>query len=749
MARDNEIPALTPELMAAPLVLAQGKGQSLANARHGGLAVEVCLSQGALWVILRRPDREGGLALRFPVFGTDASARIPPADGALAHVEWHSAAGRANLRLTADPFGLEQFRAQYCFTPVAPMRIAKLPRDIVPFVGDGQPDPQGVTVEAQQRKLNTALLYFTLRTDDFGKVLYLQNLTTLNPYFNLTGTKPENAVQADLPEMGYSPPVNPESGHADLPGGKSIMLYDTILAVRAYPQAGEADSAWQFLDMIGGIYPLLSPPRPDFRHWPSRAEATVHDLMHAHEARIEHSGHVYFHPYTASEYPDVMVQLALASALDDWGRWKGVKHPLVREIMAGIEGFHDKELQTLRRYLPNVGPDKDANAVDSWYLYHPMLNLANLAIAGSEQARGLFLATIDYGIKAARHFKYKWPILYDLRDFSVIQDVAPADQRGQTDVGGIYAWVMLQAFELTLERRFVDEAIAATEAAKGMRFDLNYQANLTAWGAAACVRLWRITDRKDFLKQSYVYLASFFHNAQIWKSDIGMARHWRNFLGVTCLQDAPYMAAYECFDSYSAFERYLDYGGPDLIPSVRLLLSEYCRHATDRAWFYYPDALPEDGVAKEDIRNGYIVRGLNFPLEDLYSDGQPAGQVGQEIYGSGAAMVYTTRSFRRIEGVPFLIWCDVFARAVHSIDATTLSLRINGPAGTEAHLALVAEDGTLPTSLKPRLTTSEGQSFPFELKDGRLEARLPADASLLLGWEQVSEDSQGAVKLHT
>ncbi|WP_156135830.1 hypothetical protein, partial [Novosphingobium subterraneum] len=25
-------------------------------------------------------------------------------------------------------------------------------------------------------------------------------------------------------------------------------------------------------------------------------------------------------------------------------------------------------------------------------------------------------------------------------------------------------------------------------------------------------------------------------------------------LGVTCLQDAPYMAAYECFDSYSAFE---------------------------------------------------------------------------------------------------------------------------------------------------------------------------------------------------
>lgn len=735
MARDDGASLLTTELAAAQSVLAPGEGRLLAHAEHGGLSVEVKFTPEALWVMLRR-EGSGGLALRFPVFGSDAVARVLPADGAIASVEWRGPAGQATLRVTANSFGLEQFRAQYCYTPAVPFRVGKLPRDIVPFDAAGLPDPAGVTVEAQQRKLNTALLYFTLGNADFGKVLYVQNLTALNPYFNATGSKPENAVQADLPELGYSPPLNPETGHADLPAGKPIMLYDTVLAVRAYPQAEEGDSAWQFLDMIGGIYPLLSPPEADFRHWPLRAEATVQDLMHAPEARIEHFGHVYFHPYTASEYPDVMVQLAIASSLDDWGRWKGVQHPLVREIMAGIEGFHDKDLKTLRRYLPNVGKDKDANAVDSWYLYHPMLNLANLAIAGNEQARELFLATIDYGIKAAHHFKYKWPILYDMRDFSVIQDVAEADQRGQTDVGGIYAWVMLQAFELTLERRFLDEAIAAIEAAKGMRFDLNYQANLTAWGAAACVRLWRITDRKDFLKQSYVYLASFFHNAQIWNSDIGMARHWRNFLGVTCLQDAPYMAAYECFDSYSAFERYLDFGGPDLIPSVRLLLSEYCRHALDRAWFYYPDALPEQGVAKEDIRNGYILRRLNFPLEDLYPDGQPAGQVGQEIYGSGAALIYTTRSFRRIEGVPFLIWCDVFVRAVHKIDATTISMRVDGPAGTEARLALVMEDGTPLNSIEPRLTTSDGQTLPFELQDGRLEARLPADASLLLAWNE-------------
>lgn len=733
MASDESTALLTPELTVAQMVVAKGKGRLLVTATHGGLSMEVRFTPEALWVVLCR-EGSGGLAMRFPVFGGDAVARVLPAGGAIASVEWHGAAGHATLCLTADAFGLEQFRAQYCFTPAVSLRIGQLARDIVPFGKDGELASREVRVEAEQRKLNTGLLYFTPGDGEFGKVLYVQNFSALNAYFNATGSKPENAVKADLPEMGYSPPLNPETGHADLPASKSLMLYDTIVAIRAYPQSEEGDSAWQFLDMIGGIYPWLSPPKADFRHWPSRAEATVQDLMHAPEARIKHFGHTYFHPYTASEYPDVMVQLALASALDDWGRWKGVQHPLVREIMAGIDGFHDKNLGTLRRYLPNVGKDKDANAVDSWYLYHPMLNLANLAIAGNTQARELFLATIDYGIKAARHFRYKWPILYDMRDFSVIQDVAPADQRGQTDVGGIYAWVMLQAFELTLERRFVEEAIAAIEAAKGMRFELNYQANLTAWGATACVRLWRITDRKDFLKQSYVYLASFLHNAQIWNSDIGMARHWRNFLGVTCLQDAPYMAAYECFDSYSAFERYLDLGGPDLIPSVRLLLSEYCRHALDRAWFYYPDALPEEGIAKENIRNGYILRRLNFPLEDLYPDGQPAGQVGQEIYGSSAALIYTTRCFRRLEGVPFLIWCDVFVRAVHRIDATTVSLRIDGPAGTQARLALVTEQGSALDGIEPRLIMSDGRPVSFEQRDGRLETCVSADSSLLLAW---------------
>src|SRR3546814_14126688 len=67
-------------------------------------------------------------------------------------------------------------------------------------------------------------------------------------------------------------------------------------------------------------------------------------------------------------------------------------------------------------------------------------------------------------IKAAHHFKYKWPIQYKVTDFSVITEAAGADGNGQTDVGGMYAWVMLQAYELTREERYLHEARAAIDA---------------------------------------------------------------------------------------------------------------------------------------------------------------------------------------------------------------------------------------------------------------------------------------------
>jgi hypothetical protein len=78
------------------------------------------------------------------------------------------------------------------------------------------------------------------------------------------------------------------------------------------------------------------------------------------------------------------------------------------------------------------------------------------------------MKSIGFAIKSAQHFKYKWPIQYKVTDFSVIVEARGADtELGQTDVGGIYAYVMLVAFDLTDDPKFLLEARKAIDAAHG------------------------------------------------------------------------------------------------------------------------------------------------------------------------------------------------------------------------------------------------------------------------------------------
>ncbi|MFW2853646.1 hypothetical protein ACM61V_17350 [Sphingomonas sp. TX0543] len=702
----------------------------------GDLTADICCGGDSLWAIVRRP-RRGGLAIRLAYApGMELKYGSLKRSKRGFSLTAETALGTYAIAARLDGTDLHRLRLTITLVPSAELLLPFVPRDLYPL--DENDDPLGAsgTIEAGQRGLNSGLLYFSIDKPAFGSVLYFQNLTALNDYFTLTGTKPDGVVGGEWPEIGYflptsiqsgTPPINP------LPAGRKVTLSDAIIVFRDAPAQNECESARLFVQMLGAVYTALELPERDFRDWVDRAEQTLRDLSQSPKATIRHYGKRYAHPYTASEYPDSMVQLSLLASMRDYAAWRGRPGELEKEFSDRLKKFFDSELQTIRRYLPNVGSDKDADAVDSWYLYHPLLNLARLAIAGDEKARDLFLRSVDYGIKAAHHFQYKWPIQYKVTDFSVITAVAGADGRGQTDVGGLYAWVMLQAYELTRKERFLREAEAAIDAACGMRFNLNYQANLTAWGAAACLRLWRVTNVRRYLEQSYVYLASFFHNCAIWESEIGGAAQYRNFFGVTCLQDAPYMAIYECFDSFSAFECYLRDSGPELEPAARMLISEYCKYALDRAWFYYPDALPPELLATE-VRNGHIDRALSFPLEDLYVDGQPAGQVGQEIYGAGAAFVFASRTFHQVSEAPFRLFCDHFIMASERTGERAISVTLDGGETCHAALSIVrcGKEG-LPAC---RLVSASGSTVRGR-KQGRqrIDFSVPASGRYILSWD--------------
>lgn len=724
-------------VLALREALANGRTRHFARFGTGGLEVEILGAADSVWAIVRR-EGKGGLAVRAAYLaGTFDCRKLEARAGEALRLKVESTLGEHLLIFEGGADDLEFLRITVSLTPSVPLLVPFIPRDLYPL--DGRDDPLGVqgNVEAGQRGLNSGLLYFQLNEPAFGNVLYFQNLTAMNDYYRATRTKPDGAVGGEWPELGYLMPSPPQSGTPPtnpLKPGVAVTLSDAILVFRPDTPPHERESARLFLQLLGVAYNRLDRPSTEYRDWIDRAERTLRDLDEAPEATIEHYGHRYIHPYTAAEYPDIMVQMSVTAAIHAWGKWRGEPHPLEEAFKAGLNRFYDPKLKTLRRYLPNVGDDKDADAVDSWYLYHPLLNLGALALEGDDQSRDLFLKSIDFGIRAAHHFKYRWPVQYKVTDFSVITAKAQ-DGRGQTDVGGIYAWVMLQAFELTDDKTYLDEARAAIDAAVGLRFNVNYQANLTAWGAAACMRLWRITNEPVYLEQSYVYLGSFFHNCEIWESEIDLAVHYKNFLGATCLQDAPYMAIYECFDSFAAFERYLDDSGPDLEPAARMLIAEYCKYALDRAWYYYPDALPKEAIApKQRENNGHVDRKLSFPLEDLYADGQQAGQVGQEIYGAGAAFIFATRAFHQVEGAPFRVYCDHFIRAMERTADDRLTITLDGGETCSAGLSIVRlprrKLGTL------RLATAEGDEIkPQARSEDRIDYAVPANGRLILSWE--------------
>jgi hypothetical protein len=730
-------------LVASPYLLAlraslKAADEPLSRFRVGELEVELKEAQDSLFAVVRRRGK-GGVVARIVFLAAPFQCKLlePEADEEVRLIVT-SAVGEHLVIVRTIHEALERLRITVRLTPASPVTLPFAPRDLYPIDADDNPLGAAGSVEASQRGFNTGIVYFRIDEPAFGNVLYLQNLTALNDYYRFTGTKPDGVVGGEWPELGYllpTPERDADPVSSALRAGVQTTLSDAILVFRHHAPPEERDSARQFVQMLGAAYKMLDRPPVEYRDWVERAERTARDLSEAPEATIRHYGHRYVHPYTAAEYPDIMVQMSIIAALHEWGRWRGEVHPLETELKAGLGKFYDPKLETLRRYLPNVGDDKDADAVDSWYLYHPLLNLGILALGGDEQARALFMSSLEYGIRAAHHFEYKWPVQYKVTDFTVIEETAPADGRGQTDVGGIYAWVMLQAFELTEDKRYLDEARAAIDAAMGLRFNINYQANLTAWGASACMRLWRISNRDVYLEQSYVYLASFFHNSVIWDSQIDHAARYETFLAVTCLQDAPYMAIYECFDSFVAFERYLDDSGPDLDPEARMLVGEYCKYALSRTWYYYPDALPPEAVSdKQRKTNGFIDPKLSFPVEDLYPDGQQAGQVGQEVYGAGAAFIFASRAFHTIEGAPFRLYCDYLVRVLERPGDRALTVTLDGGESCTANLRLVRVGrARLP---KSTVTTSGGDTLrPHDSSDERIDYHVPANGRLVLTWE--------------
>ncbi|KQS37008.1 hypothetical protein [Pedobacter sp. Leaf194] len=553
------------------------------------------------------------------------------------------------------------FRYTVCATPKIPLFIPYWPKDILSFDEKGNIN-QDCKIHTQQRGTRSGILFFN--DSDSGSVFYFQNLTALNPYCETAKCSAGATVGGTWPEIGFSLPATTEP----LEKGKTYTFSDAFISLSDQQPDNPVNIATEYLNRLADIYIKLPRPERFYHNWLDTVENGLKDLTYHKGCWTFAGGHSYLSAYVADYKtpPEVMVQLAVLMPMLEYLDWKGEKnHVLVDELRAGLEDFYQEDMGTIVRWLPAAEKNLDHSeeqkkprVMDAWYLHHPLMNLARLSERGDKNVKDILFKSVEYAMKVAKKFNYEWPVFYQMDTLDIIEAETADGEGGEKDVPGTYADLMLRMWKITGEKRFFDEARKAAAKLQGKSFELFYQANNTAFSAGAMIRLYKETQDKTFLELSYVCLAALFDNVQLWECDYGNAKNFPTFFGVFPLKDAPYTAAYEEQEVYSALHDYIDeVEGLEILPSIRLLIAEFIRHMVGRVAYYYPPMLKPDMLAKE-IKTGEIDPKLWIALEDLHDGWEESGEVGQEVYGAGIAFGVIPNQYFRIKNESFILFCD-------------------------------------------------------------------------------------------
>src|ERR1700761_8600639 len=356
-------------------------------------------------------------------------------------------------------------RATTTLKTATPVLFPYWPRDIVPLGAAGSDVLAEGDIKISQVGTRSGQLYFSLTRPKAGSVLYLQNLTTLAAYNEATETSAGDSVGGAWPEIGFALP--PTLKNKPLAAGKSYVMSDAFIALSEDVPADEPAMVRQYLDLLAAVYLKLPKPATHYRDWPVTLQKGLTDLQDSPGCWSQVAGHHYFNAYV-SDYdtpPEIMVQLAVLLPLVDYIEWTEAELKVMKTIKDGLTAFYNEELGTVMRWHPKAAEKMEAKeehmkpmVMDSWYLNHPLLNLSRLALKGDKVAEKLFLDSLEFAIKVAHHFHYCWPVFYKMDTLEVVKAETQPGKGGEKDVPGLFAHIMLQAWELTGTKRYLAEA---------------------------------------------------------------------------------------------------------------------------------------------------------------------------------------------------------------------------------------------------------------------------------------------------
>jgi hypothetical protein len=647
--------------------------------------------------------------------------------------------GRFQVELQCPNEEMAIIRYTTTFRANAPLLVPFWPRDMVITGPDESDKDLEGTIYVSQVGTRSGLQYLSIDKPKDGALLYFQNLTALNDYAQATETSLGNVVGGTWPELGFALP--PTLKEKPIPPHHEIVLSDAFIAFSPEHPKDEMAQAKQFLNLLADVYLHLPKPDTEYYAWPDMVDKGLHDLEFSHGCWSHGAEQDYLNAYVA-DYdtpPELMVQLAVLMPLTDYHDWCEADLPAVMKIKNGLDAFYSKDLKTVVRFFPALAKDLSGaeeqlkpNVMDSWYLHHPLLNLGRLAIRGDKQGKKLFLDSLDFTIRVAHHFNYEWPVMYNMETLEVVKAETQPGKGGEKDVAGLYALVMLHAWQLTKENKYLLEAKKAAKTLQGKGFELFYQANNTAFSANAMLWLYKETKDKVYLDLTYLCLANIFKNFQLWECNYGYAKDYPTFFAMFPLNDAPYTAAYEEQEVFASLHNFLLYAEDEnILPSINLLVPEFLRYILNRAPYYYPPNLPKK-MLSDEVKTGQVDHKLWIAIEDIHDGWEQSGTVGQEVYGAGVAFGVIPRHFYKVPNEDFMIYLD-YPTANFEYRKGSISFNVKGDERLSCRMLVVKKD----KMLLPEFTIKDEKDVlkGIRRKDGHIEFLINGNQQIKINWK--------------
>lgn len=731
---------ISPWAAAASNTFADENLSAVYTKQCGEFKFTAHLINDSLWILATWP-KGGKLAFR-TAYSPEGELHIKKQQETTGGVSFalDSVMGAFEVIVTFPESENDILRYTTSLKPSTDLLIPFWPRDIIIPGKDGNTENTAGNIQTSQVGTRSGLIYFHITRPKAGSVMYFQNLTALNDYFEQTETSGAELVRGEWPELGLALPAATKK---PLAAGKKIIISDAFVSLSTEVPKNETAMVRQYLDMLATLYLQLPLPQTQYNDWPTITEKGLKDLTENPGCWTQVAGHPYLNAYLCDYKtpPEIMVQLAVLLPLIDFVEWNKGEIDLIEKIKAGLPPFYNDDLKVIMRWHPkaegqleNEEEQLQPRTMDSWYLHHPLMNLARLAHKGDKEARKLFLDSLDYAINVAHKFKYNWPVFYNMETLEVLKAETEPGEGGEKDVAGIYALVMLEAYELTGEKRYLNEAEKAAKTLQGMGFDLFYQGNNTTFSAKALLRLYKITENQLYLDLSYLCLANVFNNVQLWDCNYGYGKNFSTFFAVFPLSNAPYTAAYEEAEIFCALHDYLRLAEDvDLLPSIKLLIAEFIRFLVYRAVYYYPPMLPKE-MLSEEVKTGELDPNLWIVLEDMNDGWQKCGQVGQEVYGSGNAFGILPRQFMIVPDEDFMIYVDYPTQDFTAKKGKPITFTIKGDRRLTCRMMIVSNGKTKLPNFTVTAKEKKQEIKGIKTKGGNLEYIVNGDQKININW---------------